>query len=113
MKTERIGDVDFVCGVYEDLSAKNLKPVADRLRNGAKSSVFMLVSKADGKVSVLASLSADLADSGKYNAVDFVRKASEVLGGKGGGGRADLAQAGGVDVQKVDDAVNAVKSMIS
>ena len=113
VKEEKVGDVNFVYGIYDNLSAKNLKPVADKLRSGAKSSVFMLVSKADGRVSVLVSLSEDLANTGKYNAVDFVRNASEILGGKGGGGRPDLAQAGGVNMQKIDDAIAKVKDMIA
>ena len=48
----------------------------------------------------------------KYNAVDFAKKGSEIIGGKGGGGRPDFAQAGGVDSSKIDEALNNLKSLI-
>ena len=49
----------------------------------------------------------------KYNAVNLVRAAALVLGGQGGGGRADMAQAGGTDVSKISEAIEKVKSMIA
>ena len=48
----------------------------------------------------------------KYNAVDFAKKGSEIIGGKGGGGRPDFAQAGGVDINKIDEATIKLKSLI-
>ena len=48
----------------------------------------------------------------KYNAVDFAKKGSEIIGGKGGGGRPDFAQAGGVDSSKIDEALDNLKSLI-
>jgi alanyl-tRNA synthetase len=63
-----------------------------------------------GKAGVVVGVTADLTD--KYSAVDLVRAASEALGGKGGGGRPDMAQAGGPDVSKADDALAAAKALI-
>ena len=48
----------------------------------------------------------------KYNAVDFAKNGSEIIGGKGGGGRPDFAQAGGVDSSKIDEALEKLKSLI-
>ena len=48
----------------------------------------------------------------KYNAVEFVKAASVILGGKGGGGRKDFAQAGGTDPGKIDDAISKLKEII-
>ena len=60
----------------------------------------------DGKASAVVGVTKDLRE--RYNAVDLVRVASAELGGKGGGGRPDMAQAGGPDASKTDDAVEAV-----
>ena len=48
----------------------------------------------------------------KYDAVKFVKTGSEIIGGKGGGGRSDFAQAGGIEENKIDDALNKLKSLI-
>jgi len=48
----------------------------------------------------------------KYNAVDFAKKGSEIIGGKGGGGRPDFAQAGGTEINKIDEAITKLKSLI-
>ena len=48
----------------------------------------------------------------KYDAIKFVKSGSEILGGKGGGGRSDFAQAGGIDNSKIDNAIEKIKSLI-
>jgi alanyl-tRNA synthetase len=70
-----------------------------------------LVSTAEGKASIVVAVSADL--TGRISAVDLVRAAAAAVGGKGGGGRPDLAQAGGPDGTKADDALSAVRAAIS
>jgi alanyl-tRNA synthetase len=72
--------------------------------------VVALVSTAEGKASIVVAVSADLA--GKVNAVDLVRAAAAAVGGKGGGGRPDLAQAGGPDGGKADEALAAVRGAL-
>lgn len=104
VKTVKVGNINFVFGIYSDVMAKNLKPVVDRLRANATSTVVTLISTDDGKVSVTTAVSADLKE--KISAVDLVKQASEILGGHGGGGRPDLAQAGGVDASKIDDVIS-------
>jgi len=87
--------------------AKDLKPMAEKLRGEG---VAILISEDEGKVSVVVAVNQDITD--KANAVDIVRKASEILGGKGGGGRPDMAQAGGNDFSKADEVLTAVKEIL-
>jgi alanyl-tRNA synthetase len=72
--------------------------------------VVALVSTAEGKASIAVSVSPDLA--GRTSAVDLVRAASAAVGGKGGGGRPDLAQAGGPNGAKADDALEAARAAL-
>ena len=65
----------------------------------------------DNKASIVVGVSKDL--TAKYNAVDLVRAASAVVGGQGGGGRPDMAQAGGSDAAKINDAIAKIKAMIA
>ena len=74
------------------------------------SGIVVLASDKDDKASIVVGVTPDLTD--KYSAVDFVRAASGVVGGKGGGGRPDMAQAGGPDVSKIEEAFETIKSMI-
>jgi CheY-like chemotaxis protein len=69
-----------------------------------------LVSGCDGKVSVVIGVTDDL--TGRFNAVDMVRMASEIVGGKGGGGRPDMAQAGGSDTSKMNDVLSVVQNYL-
>jgi alanyl-tRNA synthetase len=70
-----------------------------------------LVSVADGKASVVVGVTEDL--TAKISAVDLVRAGSEALGGKGGGGRPDMAQAGGPDASQADAALKAIESALA
>ena len=89
-----------------DLPARDLKPMADELKKQLGSGVVALISTAEGKASIVVAVTADLA--GKLNAVELVKAAAEVCGGKGGGGRPDMAQAGGPDGEKAPAAVEAI-----
>ncbi|MGY8992428.1 MAG: DHHA1 domain-containing protein, partial [Rhodospirillales bacterium] len=75
------------------------------------SGVVALVSVADGKASVVVGVTEDL--TAKISAVDLVRAGSEALGGKGGGGRPDMAQAGGPDASQADAALKAIESALA
>ena len=70
----------------------------------------MSISTFEGKVGVAIGISRDLTT--KFDAVTLVKTASEILGGKGGGGRSDFAQAGGTDGSKIDIAFEQIKSLI-
>ncbi len=110
VKTENVNGINFVYGIYENISAKVLKPATDNLRKDAKNTVILLISSEGAKVSVLTAVSSDLTT--KISAVDLVKKSAEMLGGHGGGGRPDLAQAGGTDASNADKVTVMIKKEI-
>jgi alanyl-tRNA synthetase len=94
-----------------DVPPKDLKPMADEIKKQLKSGVIVLISNNEGKASIVVSVTEDL--TGQMSAVDLVRAGSEALGGKGGGGRPDMAQAGGPDGSKGEAAVASIKELIT
>jgi alanyl-tRNA synthetase len=104
-----IGDVKFLARAVEGIEIKDLKSLADQGKKQLGSGVVAFVATSeDGKASVVVGVTSDL--TGRFSAVDLVRKASEVLGGKGGGGKPDMAQAGGPDGAKADAALKAIEA---
>ena len=95
LKPEMIGDVPLYKRHVKGLNPQDLKPLVDELKTSFKSGIFVVANEDDGKVSVVIGVSADLIS--RFNAVDLIRAAVPSIGGKGGGGRPDLAQAGGAD----------------
>jgi alanyl-tRNA synthetase len=93
-----------------EVPAKDLKGLADAILKQQESGVVALVSTAEGKASIVVAVSGDL--TRRISAVDLVRAASAAVGGKGGGGRPDLAQAGGPEGDKADDALAAVRAAL-
>jgi alanyl-tRNA synthetase len=90
---------------------KDLKAMADEGRAKVGSGVVAIANaSADGKLGIVVAVTPDL--TSKFNAVDLVRAAAEKSGGKGGGGRPDMAQAGGPDGAKADEALAAVEALI-
>ena len=85
--------------------------MADEIKKQLKSGVIVLIAANDGKASIVISVTPDLTNT--FSAVDLVRIGSEALGGKGGGGRPDMAQAGGPDASKGAEAVAAIKQALS
>ncbi len=108
---EEIGGVNVVAKVLEDVPPKDLKPMADDIKAQVKSGVAVLIAVNEGKASIVVGVTADVAE--KLSAVDLVRVGSAALGGKGGGGRSDMAQAGGPDGSKADEAIAAIKESIA
>jgi len=107
---EDIGGVKFSGRNMGEVPARDLKGLAEAIGKQMESGVVALVSTAEGKASIVVGVSADLA--GRFNAVDLVRAASAAVGGKGGGGRPDMAQAGGPDGAKADEALAAVRAAL-
>jgi alanyl-tRNA synthetase len=97
--------------LVDGVPAKDLKSLADDLKKEVGSGVVALVSTADGKASLVVGVTEDLA--GRINAVDLVRVGSAALGGKGGGGRPDMAQAGGPDGAKAQAAIDAIEQALA
>ena len=104
-----VGDVKLLARAVQGIEIKDLKSLADQGKKQIGSGVVALVATSeDGKASVVVGVTPDL--TSRFSAVDLVRKASEVLGGKGGGGKPDMAQAGGPDGAKADAALKAIEA---
>jgi alanyl-tRNA synthetase len=102
-----IGDVKLIARAVEGIDLKDLRSLADDGKKKLGSGVVAVVGvTADGKAGIVVGVTNDL--TARFNAVDLVRKAADVLGGKGGGGRPDMAQAGGPDGSKADAALAAI-----
>jgi alanyl-tRNA synthetase len=107
-----VGGVKFMGRVVEGVEPKDLKALADQGKKAVGSGVVAFVAVAeDGKAAVVVGVTDDL--TRRYSAVDLVRAGSSALGGKGGGGRPDMAQAGGPDGSKAEQAVEAIRSAIA
>ncbi len=106
-----VNGVRFVPRLLEGVPARDLKPMADIIKKNIESGVVALVSVEEGRASLVVGVTDDL--SKKINAVDLVRVGAAALGGKGGGGRADMAQAGGPDGAKARDALAAIESALA
>lgn len=106
----QINGINFVSRVLTDVPAKDLKPMADAFKTQIKSGVVVLASGADGKVSLVVAVTEDLVQ--RVSAVDLVKVGAEAIGGKGGGGRPDMAQAGGSDVAAMPKAVAAIEQAL-
>ncbi|MGA7974316.1 MAG: alanine--tRNA ligase [Pseudolabrys sp.] len=108
----QVNGVQLMARAVSGIGVKELKGLADEGKKRLGSGVVALVATSeDGKASIVVGVTADLTD--RISAVDLVRKASEVLGGKGGGGKPDMAQAGGPDGAKAEDALKAVEAALA
>ncbi|MFL5269688.1 MAG: alanine--tRNA ligase [Stellaceae bacterium] len=106
-----IGEIAFDGRVVDGVSGRELKPLADDLKRRIGSGVVAIVSRADGKAAIVVGVTPDL--TGRFDAVELVRLGAEALGGKGGGGRADMAQAGGPDAGRAEAALAAVEHAVA
>ncbi|PLW78804.1 alanine--tRNA ligase [Cohaesibacter celericrescens] len=108
---EEVNGVKIMARVAEGVSPKDLKGMVDQGKEALGSGVVVMIAVSeDGKVGVVVGVTADL--TARFSAVELVKKAAEVLGGRGGGGRPDMAQAGGKDADQADAAIAAIKDMI-
>ena len=102
-----VNGVPFLSRSIRGVPAKELRGLVDEHRRSLPSGVIALVAESGGKAGAVVGVSQDL--TARVSAVDLVRAAAEALGGKGGGGRPDLAQGGGPDAQAADAALAAVE----
>lgn len=110
-ENETVAGVGFLGKAVSGVSPKDLKPLADAGKSSLGSGVVVFVGAGDdNKASVVVAVTDDLLS--RFSAVDLVRVASAALGGQGGGGRPDMAQAGGPDASKASDAIAAVKAAL-
>ncbi len=107
---EDIGGVKLIARIAEGVGGKDLRGLVDAAKADLGSGVAMFVGVADGKAAISIGVTDDLVE--RFSAVDLVRVASAAVGGKGGGGRPDMAQAGGPDGDKAEAALEAVRASL-
>jgi alanyl-tRNA synthetase len=107
----QVGDVKLLARAVEGIDLKDLRSLADEGKKQVGSGVVAIVGvTGEGKAGVVVGVTADL--TARFSAVDLVKKGAEALGGKGGGGRPDMAQAGGPDGSKADAALAAIAAAL-
>ena len=110
-KAEDVNGTSFLAQVVDGLDPKELRGAVNDLKAKVGSGIAMMVVTNDGKASVSVGVTDDL--TSRFSSVDLVKVAVAALGGQGGGGRPDMAQGGGPDGSKADDAVAAVKAALA
>jgi alanyl-tRNA synthetase len=110
VKAETIGNVTYVGKSFADLPPKELRSIADSFRKKTGASIIAVGTGFDGKASLVVSVSSDV--QAQFNAADLVNTGAALVGGKGGG-KPDMAQAGGPDGSKLDDALNAIRESVA
>jgi len=108
---ETVGDVVFAARDLGDIPPRDLKGMAESIGTQLGSSIVAAASTADGKTSIVVRVSPDLVP--RFNAVELVRAASAAVGGNGGGGRPDLAQAGGPNAAATSTAFDAIRAILA
>jgi alanyl-tRNA synthetase len=108
----QVNGIKLIARSVTGIELKDLRSLADEGKKQVGSGVVAIVGlSADGKAGLVVGVTEDL--TSRFNAVDLVKKGAEVLGGKGGGGRPDMAQAGGPDGSKAEDALKAIEAALS
>ncbi len=111
IKDKKIGTFTLRCQVLTDFPPKELRNIVDQSKKDIKKGIVVGFSTFEGKVGVAVGITNELTK--KYDAVVLVKIASEVLGGKGGGGRKDFAQAGGANKGKIEEAFKILRKKIN
>ncbi|HPD82941.1 MAG: alanine--tRNA ligase [Alphaproteobacteria bacterium] len=105
-----INGIKFIGKVLENFPAKDLRGVAEALQKKLGSGVVAVIATEEGKASIVVAVTDDL--TGTINAVDLVKLGAEALGGNGGGGRPNMAQAGGSNPAAANDAVSVIEKKL-
>ena len=108
---EPVGGVMFSGRVIDGLEAKELRALLDQAKARLVSGVAAIVAVNEGRAAIAAAVTDDL--TSRFSAIDLVRAGVEALGGKGGGGRPDMAQGGGPDGSKAAEAIAAVRAVLA
>jgi alanyl-tRNA synthetase len=108
---KRIGTIAFDGRVVDDVPGRDLRSLADDLKRRIGSGIVTVVSRAEGKAAIVVGVTPDLTD--RFDAVELVRVGAAALGGKGGGGRPDMAQAGGPAAEHAEAALAAVERVLA
>jgi alanyl-tRNA synthetase len=107
---ETVSGIPFLAQALQGVSGKELRSLIDEHKARLKSGVVLLVADTGERAAVAAGVTDDLTD--RISAIDLVRVAAEALGGKGGGGRPDMAQAGGADASRAPEAIAAARALL-
>ena len=99
-----LGNVSLFFDSLENVGSKNLRFLIDECKKDFNNSVICIIGSDNNKVSIAIGITDDLIDD--YDAVELVKIVSEVMKGKGGGGRRDMALGGGTDIRMIEDAKN-------
>ena len=110
IKDQLINDINVRFQKVIGLPPKELRQLVDRGKKEIGEGIVIIFASKEGKVGLAVGVTNRLLK--KYDAVKLAKKGSEIIGGKGGGGRSDFAQAGGVDESKIEDAFKELKSLI-
>ena len=111
IKDKKIGNILIREQILKGFPPKELRGIIDQGKKEIKSGIIICISTFEDKVGLAVGISKDLTT--KYDAIDLVKAAAIILGGKGGGGRKDFAQAGGVDKNKIEDAFKEISKKIN
>jgi len=110
-ESREVNGMKYAPRLLDGVPARELKSVVDDIKKQIGSGVVAVVSNSDGKASLVVGVTDDL--TGKVDAVALVRVGSEAVGGKGGGGRPDMAQAGGPDGNNGQSALDAIEAALA
>jgi alanyl-tRNA synthetase len=110
IKDEEINEVKIRLQKVDGLPPKELRKLVDKGKKELSDGIVIVFASKDDKVGIAVGVTENLID--KFDAVKFVKVGSEIIGGQGGGGRKDFAQAGGQDKSKIDEAFEKLKSLI-
>ena len=110
IKDKKIGSFTLRQQVLADFPPKELRTVIDQGKKDIKEGIVVIYAIKDEKIGLAVGVTDTLTK--KYDAIKFVKSGSEILGGKGGGGRSDFAQAGGVHSNKIEESFEKIKSLI-
>jgi alanyl-tRNA synthetase len=105
-----VGGVKVMARIVEGVEPKDLRALVDQAKQTVVSGVVALATASEGKAAIAVGVSEDLLK--RFNAVELLRKGVDAVGGKGGGGRPDMAQGGGPDGAKLQAALDAILAAI-
>ncbi len=108
---KRIGDIAFDGRLVDNVPGRELRALVDDLKRRIGSGIVAVVSRADGKAAIVVGVTRDLA--GRFDAVELARLGAGAVGGKGGGGRPDMAQAGGPEAAHAEAALAAIEQALN
>jgi len=107
--TQKIGNLSLLVKQFEGMDAKTLRSFIDNAKNKIKSGVVIVGSTTNGKVLLAAGVTKDL--EGSFHAGNILKEISSIVGGSGGG-RPDMAQAGGIHTEKLEEALDRAREII-